>query len=201
MMKKLILASASPRRKELLSQMGLTFSVFPACGEEESSFQRPEDVVKELSLQKAKEIAGKTEEDAFVIGADTVVAFKGEILGKPLDKADAFRMLSMLQGETHMVYTGVAVVDAGTKETILNFVDGTKVSMYPMTEEWVHSYIETGEPMDKAGSYAIQGGCSLWIKGIEGAYSTVVGFPTARFYHELLKIGVDLLEQSGKNAG
>ena len=105
-------------------------------------------------------------------------------------------MLKSLQGASHMVYTGVAVVDAETEETILNFVDGTRVSMYPMTEEWIRSYIETGEPMDKAGAYAIQGRCSLWIKGIEGAYSTVVGFPTARFYQELLKAGIDLLEYS-----
>lgn len=198
MMKKLILASASPRRKELLSQMGLSFFVCPACGEEKSSFQRPEDVVKELALQKAREIAGRTEEEALVIGSDTVVAFEGEILGKPTDKEDAFRMLRMLQGASHMVYTGVAVVDAATNETIVNFVDGTKVSMYPMTEEWIRDYIETGEPMDKAGAYAIQGSCSLWIKGIEGAYATVVGFPTARFYQELLKVGVDLLAEAGK---
>lgn len=193
MKKKLILASASPRRKELLEQMGLSFSICPACGEEESSFHEPEDMVKELALKKAREIAAQTEEDAFVIGSDTVVAFQGEILGKPVDEEDAFRMLKSLQGASHMVYTGVAVVDARTGDVLLNFVDGTKVSMYPMTEEWIHRYIETGEPMDKAGAYAIQGGCSLWIKGIEGAYSTVVGFPTARFYQELLKAGVDLL--------
>lgn len=194
MKKKLILASASPRRKELFSQMGLAFSVCPACGEEKSSFQAPEEIVKELALHKAREIAEQTEEAALVIGSDTVVAFEGEILGKPLDKEDAFRMLKSLQGASHMVYTGVAVVDAETEKTILNFVDGTRVSMYPMTEEWIRSYIETGEPMDKAGAYAIQGRCSLWIKGIEGAYSTVVGFPTARFYQELLKAGIDLLE-------
>ncbi|MCI9383169.1 MAG: septum formation protein Maf [Lachnospiraceae bacterium] len=199
MRKKLILASASPRRKELLSQMGLAFSVCPAQGEEKSSFQRPEDVVKELALQKAREIADQTAEDAYVIGSDTVVALDGKILGKPADKEDAFHMLSMLQGAAHMVYTGVAVVDARTKETVVNFADGTKVFMYPMTEEWIRGYIETGEPMDKAGAYAIQGACSVWIKGIEGAYATVVGFPTARFYQELLKAGVDLLGQSGES--
>ena len=198
MMKKLILASASPRRKELLSQMGLTFTVCPACGEEKTGFHRPEDVVRELALRKAREVAAKTEEDALVIGSDTVVAFEGGILGKPADKEDAFRMLKSLQGASHMVYTGVAVVDAATKETLVNFTDGTRVSMYSMTEEWIRDYIETGEPMDKAGAYAIQGGCSLWIKGIEGEYSTVVGFPTARFYHELRKIGVDLLERSAE---
>ena len=107
MRKKLILASASPRRKELLSQMGLAFSVCPAQGEEKSSFQRPEDVVKELALQKAREIADQTAEDAYVIGSDTVVALDGKILGKPADKEDAFHMLSMLQGAAHMVYTAL----------------------------------------------------------------------------------------------
>ncbi|MCI8376427.1 MAG: septum formation protein Maf [Lachnospiraceae bacterium] len=192
MKKEWILASASPRRKELLSKMGLRFTVCPACQEEESSFQRPEEVVKELALKKALEVAGKTKKDAYVIGSDTVVAFQGEILGKPEDEEDAFRMLKRLQGTSHMVYTGVALVDAKTQETLLNFVDGTKVSMYPMTEEWICGYIERGEPMDKAGAYAIQGECALWIKGIEGAYSTVVGFPTARFYQELLRLGVEL---------
>lgn len=193
MTKKLILASASPRRKELLEQMGLTFSICPACGEEHSTCKEPEGVVKELALQKAMEVAGKTGEEALVIGSDTVVAFRGEIMGKPTDGEDAFRMLKELQGNSHMVYTGVAVVDAGTKEVLLNFVDGTEVSMYPMTDEWIREYIRTGEPMDKAGAYAIQGGCALWIRGIRGAYSTVVGFPSARFYQELRKIGIDLL--------
>lgn len=194
MKKKLILASASPRRKELLEQIGLKFSVCPACGEEESSYQEPEEMVKELALKKAREVAEKTKEEALVIGSDTVVAFQGEILGKPADEDDAFRMLKSLQGASHMVYTGVAVIDARTGEVLLNFVDGTEVSMYPMTEEWIRGYIETGEPMDKAGAYAIQGSCSLWIRGIQGAHSTVVGFPTARFYQEMLKIGIDLLK-------
>ena len=192
MKKKWILASASPRRKELLSQMGLRFSVCPADGEEESRFQDPQEVVKELALKKAQEVAGKTKEEAYVIGSDTVVAFQGEILGKPADKEDAFRMLKCLQGASHMVYTGVALVDAKTGEILLNFVDKARVSMYPMTEAWIRGYIERGEPMDKAWAYAIQGECALWIQGIEGAYSTVVGFPTARFYQELLRLGLDI---------
>lgn len=194
MTKKLILASASPRRKELLEQMGLTFSICPACGEEHSAHREPKEVVKELALQKALEAALKTEEDALVIGADTVVAFEGEIMGKPADEEDAFRMLKKLQGASHTVYTGVAAVDARTGEALLNFADGTEVSMYSMTDEWIREYIRTGEPMDKAGAYAIQGGCALWIREISGAYSTVVGFPCARFYQELLAMGIDLLE-------
>lgn len=193
MMKKLILASASPRRKEILEQMGLRFSICPACGEEHSACKEPDRVVKELALKKAMEVAGKIKEDALIIGSDTVVSFQGEIMGKPLDEEDAFRMLKELQGASHTVYTGVAVVDAKTKETLLNFVDGTEVSMYSMTDEWIHAYIRTGEPMDKAGAYAIQGGCALWIQKIQGSYSTVVGFPAARFYQEMMKIGMDLL--------
>lgn len=194
MKKKLILASASPRRKELLEQMGLAFRVCPACGEEESVHREPEKMVLELALKKAQEVAQKTKEDALVIGSDTVVAFQGEILGKPADEEDAIRMLKGLQGASHMVYTGVAVVDARTGKVLLNFADGTEVSMYPMTEEWIRRYVKTGEPMDKAGAYAIQGGCSLWIRGIRGSYSTVVGFPAARFYQEMLGIGIDLLK-------
>ena len=192
MTKKLILASASPRRKEILEQMGMSFSACPACGEEHSTCKEPDGVVKELALQKAMEVAEKLKEHALVIGSDTVVSVRGEIMGKPLNEEDAFRMLKELDGATHTVYTGVAVVDSDTKEVILNFVDGTEVSMYPMTDEWIRQYIRTGEPMDKAGAYAIQGGCALWIRKIQGSYSTVVGFPAARFYQEMLKIGIDL---------
>lgn len=196
MTKKLILASASPRRKEILEGMGLAFSICPAQGEENSSRQEPKALVEELALQKAREVAERTEEEALVIGSDTVVAVRGEqgetIMGKPVDEADAFRMLKTLQGNTHTVYTGVALVDAQTGETLLNFVDKTEVSMYPMTDAWIWNYIHTKEPMDKAGAYAIQGGCALWIRGIRGEYATVVGFPAARFYQETRKIGIDL---------
>ncbi len=198
MTKKLILASASPRRKEILEGMGLTFSICPAKGEENSTRQDPWGLVEELALRKARETAERTEEEALVIGSDTVVAVEGEqglaVLGKPVDEADAFRMLKTLQGNTHTVYTGVAVVDARTGETLVHFVDKTEVSMYPMPDAWIHEYIKTGEPMDKAGGYAIQGGCALWIRGIRGEYATVVGFPAARFYQELRGAGIDLME-------
>ena len=193
-MRKIILASASPRRKEILDQMGLTFEVIPSCGEEIITCTDPEEVVKELSLQKAREVAGKIMEPALVIGSDTVVACDGEIMGKPADEADAFRMLKRLQDSTHMVYTGVTVMDTETGQVLVNFAAGTEVSMYPMTEDWIWAYVKSGEPMDKAGSYAIQGGCAPYIRGIHGEYSNVVGFPAARFYQELLKLGIDLLE-------
>lgn len=190
--RRLILASASPRRREILAEMGLEFQIQPACGEERLETEDPVEAVKMLALQKAREVAERTEDPALVIGSDTVVASRGKILGKPRDKEEAFRMLKELQNASHMVYTGVAVVDTVTGEAVIHFAEGTRVSMYPMTEEWIWRYIETGEPMDKAGAYAIQGGCMPYIRELQGEYTTVVGFPAARFYQELLKKGIDL---------
>ncbi len=195
MKRKLILASASPRRKEILEQLGLDFDICPAAGEEKITTENPEEAVKELALQKAREAAGKVQRPALVIGADTVVAYQGKILGKPADEEDAFRMLSLLSGSIHMVYTGVAVIDAESGKVLAHFVEGTEVCMYPMTEKWIRSYIRTGEPMDKAGAYAIQGGCMAFIREIRGEYMNVVGFPAARFCQELLYKGIDLLGQ------
>ena len=192
-MKKIVLASASPRRKEILEQMGLSFTILPACGEEVITCTDPEEVVKELSFQKAWEVAERIEEEAFVIGSDTVVACDGEIMGKPADEEEAFRMLKRLQDDTHMVYTGVTVVDTANMQVCVRFAAGTEVSMYPMSEAWILAYIAGGEPMDKAGAYAIQGGCAPYIRGLNGEYSNVVGFPAARFYQEMLKQGIDLL--------
>ncbi len=192
MRKKIVLASASPRRKEILEQMGLSFTVIPAGGEENPVSREPAEMVKELALQKAEEVAASLKEPALVIGSDTVVACRGEILGKPADEAEAFRMLTLLQGGRHTVYTGVAAVDTEQGRILAHFASETEVSMYPMPEEWIWEYIRSGEPMDKAGAYAIQGGCALWIREIRGEYANVVGFPAARFYQELLKQGVDL---------
>lgn len=143
--RKLILASASPRRREILSNMGLNFQVHPACGEEKLETSDPVEAVKALALQKAREVADKTGEPALVIGSDTVVASGNKILGKPHDKEEAFRMLKELQGASHMVYTGVAVIDTVTGEPLAHFAEGTKVSMYPMTDAWIQDYIETGD--------------------------------------------------------
>ena len=194
MKKKLILASASPRRKEILEQMGLAFSLCPSSGEEQLNTADPEEAVKALALQKALEAAERQTDPALVIGADTVVAFEGRILGKPAEEEDAVRMLKMLSGNTHMVYTGVAVIDTETGRTVSHFAEGTRVSMYPMTEQWIRRYAASGEPMDKAGAYAIQGGCMPFIREIHGEYMNVVGFPAARFYQELLRQGIDLLQ-------
>lgn len=202
---KIILASASPRRRELLTQMDLTFEVMPSKGEEVITKQCPSEVVMELAEQKAGEIARQFADGAedeqkadtvkdgrgiLVIGADTVVVKDGQILGKPKDEADAVRMLSMLQGTIHQVYTGVCLIKkSGGQEICHSFYEATDVEFYPMSEEEIRNYVATKEPMDKAGAYGIQGKCAVYIRGIQGDYNNVVGLPIARLYHELDKIG------------
>jgi septum formation protein len=209
----MILASGSPRRKELLEQIGLEFEICPAKGEEVITTTVPEDVVVELSRQKAEEVAGGIVsylekgipvpfkeaaggQDILVIGADTVVAYDCRILGKPKDEADAKAMLTLLSGQTHSVYTGVTCVfisaDGRTGEHC--FFEKTDVTMYPLSEQEILRYIATGEPMDKAGSYAIQGKCAIHVKEIHGDYNNVVGLPVARLYQELRALGVDLYQ-------
>lgn len=193
---KYILASASPRRKELLRQMGLEFEVMPACGGEETQAARPADIVMDLARKKAGEIArklGQETEPAVIIGADTAVAFGDEILGKPKDEKDAYRMISMLQGNSHKVYTGVClIIPSGGGKEEHSFYEETEVAMYPMSEEERRRYVATGEPFDKAGGYAIQGKCAAFVKEIFGDYNNVVGLPLARIYQELRRLGIDI---------
>lgn len=205
-MSQIILASQSPRRKELLEQIGLEFEICPAKGEEIITKTIPEEVVMELSKQKAEEVAAMvssfgeqhkeitTPSDMLVIGADTVVAYDGKILGKPVDEADAKRMLTMLSGNTHSVFTGVTLVliDKSGRAGELVFYEKTDVKMHEMTEAEIDRYIATGEPMDKAGSYGIQGKCAIYIEKIDGDYNNVVGLPITRIYQELKKIGIDI---------
>ena len=205
-MSQIILASQSPRRKELLEQIGLEFEICPAQGEERITKSIPEEVVMELSKQKAEEVAAMvssygqehkditTPSDILVIGADTVVAYDGKILGKPVDEADAKHMLTMLSGNTHSVFTGVTLVliDKSGRAGELVFYEKTDVKMHKMSEEEIDRYIATGEPMDKAGSYAIQGKCAIYVEKIDGDYNNVVGLPITRIYQELKKIGIDI---------
>ena len=187
MKSRIILASASPRRQELLTQIGLPFEVCPSEWEEVTDKELPEEVVQELSYHKAMEVYERnvTEEG---IGADTIVACGGQILGKPGTRERAEEMLGKLQGGTHQVYTGVAFVwkEKGRTETA-GFYECTDVRVYPMTEEEIRCYVETGEPMDKAGAYGIQGGFAAFIQGICGDYNNVVGLPVGRVYQELKK--------------
>ena len=205
-MSQIILASQSPRRKELLEQIGLEFEICPAKGEEIITKTIPEEVVMELSKQKAEEVAAMvssysethreitTPSDILVIGADTVVAYDGKILGKPKDEVDAKAMLTMLSGNTHSVFTGVTLVliDKSGRAGELVFYEKTDVKMHEMTEAEIDRYIATGEPMDKAGSYGIQGKCAIYIEKVDGDYNNVVGLPITRIYQELKKIGIDI---------
>lgn len=205
-MSQIILASQSPRRKELLEQIGLEFEICPAKGEEIITKTVPEEVVMELSKQKAEEIAAMissysenhreitTPSDILVIGADTVVAYDGKILGKPKDEADAKAMLTMLSGNTHSVFTGVTLVliDKSGRAGELVFFEKTDVKMHEMSELEIDRYIATGEPLDKAGSYGIQGKCAIYIEKIDGDYNNVVGLPITRIYQELKRIGIDI---------
>ncbi len=183
-MKHIILASASPRRKEILELADLKFDVMPSDAQEITTKTAPNEVVMELASLKAKDIYKKSEKQSMIVGADTVVAYQGQILGKPTDEADAKRMLTMLSGQTHEVYTGVCVIEDGKTKT---FYEETKVTFYEISDEQINHYIKTGEPMDKAGSYGIQGKAAVFIKGIEGDYYNVVGFPIARFLQEITK--------------
>jgi len=186
---KIILASKSPRRKELLSQVGYTYECVVSEKEENTDAVQPSDVVKELSQQKAEDVCAKMEEDCLVIGADTIVAKDSEIFGKPKDTEDAKRMLSALQGREHSVWTGVTLIylrDGKKKKKV--FAEETKVHMYSMSEQEIEEYIRTKEPEDKAGAYAIQGYAAKFIKKIDGDYNNVVGLPVARIYQELKKL-------------
>lgn len=177
----IILASASPRRKEILENAGLRFKVCPADVEETTDKTEPPEYVSELSKRKADALdCGEN----IVIAADTVVAIGGEILGKPHDNADAARMLSLLSGKVHQVYTAVSV---RSKEKSLTFCEKTDVYFKELTKEQIDWYIKTGEPSDKAGAYAIQGRGAVFIRKIDGDYLNVVGLPLSKLYDVLRK--------------
>ena len=210
---RLVLASASPRRRELLSQIGLKFSVMPSTKEENAKTTEAGALVQELSRQKAADIweqlseetqdpdadqeqiseetqepnlNGKRQPELLVIGADTVVCCEGKILGKPHDREAAVEMLTALQGRSHEVYTGVTLYHQ--RETV-TFFECTQVEFYPMTEAEISDYIDSKEPMDKAGAYGIQGLGARFVKDIRGDYNNVVGLPVGRLYQELKSHG------------
>lgn len=189
--KKIILASASPRRRELLTQAGYEFEIQVSHKEEIYISETPDEIVKELALLKAKDIAEQNDaKNLLVIGADTVVAHKGAILGKPKSKEDAFEMIKGFQGDKHQVYTGVAILDydADGKETVVNHAVKTDVYVNSMTDEEIWNYIESDNVMDKAGSYGIQSGFAVYIEKIEGDYFNVVGLPISYIYEQLKQL-------------
>lgn len=188
---RIILASASPRRKELLRQIGLEFEIQVSQVEEVITQTQPGKVVEELSSQKARAVVDALDEEEYkegvlVIGADTVVAADGEILGKPKDESEAVKMLHFLSGRSHEVFTGVTLVykKQGRERIIKSFHERTAVVFYPMGDDEIAEYVATRDCMDKAGAYGIQGFCARYIKGIEGDYNNVVGLPVGRLYQE-----------------
>ena len=172
---RLVLASASPRRQELLRQIGCAFRVVASDAEEISGDGvSPERTAAENARRKAADVASREPDGAAVLGADTVVAVDGEILGKPKDEADAKRMLRLLSGRRHFVYTGLALAYQGK---VFQDVVQTAVWMDALSEEEIAAYVATGEPMDKAGAYAVQGMAAKFIPKIDGSFSNVVGLP------------------------
>lgn len=189
---KIVLASASPRRKQLLSQMGLEFEVVPSDIDEKLPADLPyEEAVQELAFKKASHVASLIDGHRLVIGADTIVV-KDEVLGKPKDKDDACEILYRLQGQSHEVVTGLAVVDNLTGKFKKSF-EKTIVEMAPLSMEEIEQYVLTGEPMDKAGAYGIQGLAGIFISRIIGCYYNVVGLPIHRLWMMLKEFGINPL--------
>lgn len=192
---KLILASQSPRRRELLARMGLDFTVIsPRIDEDAFTDPDPAALVRTLSREKALAVAKGQDPETLVIAADTVVVLDGQALGKPGDEAEAFAMLSALSGRSHAVWTGVTVCQGSRADTE---AECTQVTFRPLTGEEIRHYVATGEPMDKAGAYGIQGFGSLLVEGIRGDYFNVVGLPVCRLGRMLAAFGVDCLALAG----
>lgn len=193
MNKELILASASPRRKQLLTQLGLNFIVEPSCEEEKLVENNviPSEKAVLLAKQKAFSVS-RRHKDVLVIGADTIVVLDDKILGKPEDETDAKNMLSALSGRWHCVYTGVTVVDADTNHYISGYEE-SRVKFKNLNQQEIENYIKTGEPMDKAGSYGIQGKGAIFIEKIEGCYYNIVGLPLFKLSEMLTVFGYKIL--------
>lgn len=188
---RIVLASGSPRRRELMEQIGIRAEVMPSSVEERVTSDIPDQVVLELSGQKAEDVAEKTEgRDVLVIGADTVVASEGRILGKPGSVAEAGEMIASLAGKCHQVYTGVTLIyrDPSGEMRRKAFAERTDVYVYPMDEEEIRGYAGCGEPMDKAGAYGIQGRFAAYVEKIDGDYNNVVGLPVGRLYQEIKEL-------------
>ncbi len=185
-MEKIILASASPRRRELLSQIDIEYDVVLSNVKEHTKETLPDKIVMDLSRQKALEVALRTEEGRIVLGADTVVAVDDVILGKPTSREHAYEMIKSFSGREHSVYTGVTLVRKnGDTEKIVTFSEATKVYVKEMTDEEIWSYIDSDNPMDKAGAYGIQGRFAAFVEKINGDYSNIVGLPISKVYDNL----------------
>ena len=189
---KIILASGSPRRKELLLKIGIVPEIIVSHVEEKITSDIPAEVVMSLAEQKAVDVAKEMPEGTVILGSDTVVAADGKILGKPKSHEEAYEMIRRLAGRSHQVYTGVCLVKKGPEgeaDTVVSFYDETDVNVSPMTEKEIREYADSEEPMDKAGSYAVQGFFARYIDGLKGSYANVMGLPVHLVYQELKKLG------------
>ena len=200
-MKRLVLASASPRRSQMFEELGVTFTSV------RSSFHEPEhkkgelpgEHVKKNAEGKARAVSGRFK-SALIIGADTVVVYRNKVLGKPATQHDAFEYMQLLNGRTHAVYTGLSIIDAAESKVITDY-EKTLVAFRRLTNSEIRAYLLSINPMDKAGAYAIQGAGALIVKGIQGCYYNVVGFPVAKLEQMLLKTGASLFDyMKRKNA-
>jgi septum formation protein len=189
-MKTLVLASASPRRQELIRTYGIPVRILVSDVDESTPADwSPEHVVEQLALRKARAVLADVEENEIVVGSDTIVVLNGAILGKPKDVEDAIRMVTALQGTTHEVYSGVACIDKATGQALVDY-RRTSITMAPLTDEQVRRYVATGEPMDKAGGYGIQGKAAEFVTEMVGDYFSVVGLPVAALAQLLQQLGV-----------
>ena len=193
-MRKIILASSSPRRKEILSKSSLPFEIIPSQYEEDMTLaMEPDELAKHLSSGKAEDVAKKAT-DAIVIGADTFLTVDGHILGKPHTEAKAKEMLQLLSGSTHSVFTGYTIIDTKSKKKISKAVE-TVVYFKSLSEQEIEGYINTGEPLELAGAYAIQNMGSMFVKKIDGDYSNIMGFPLFNIVEDLKEFGISCWEK------
>ncbi|MDO7906888.1 Maf family protein [Paenibacillus sp. JX-17] len=196
--RRIILASTSPRRRELIASLGLPYEFMPSHADESTpETWTPEDIVEKLSLRKAGAILAEVQKlgrCGVIVGSDTIVVLDGKVLGKPRDEEDAFRMLNMLQGRRHQVFTGVACLDAETGRQLVKH-RSTYVTMKPLDKSAIRAYIRSGEPSDKAGAYGIQGLGAVLIDYIEGCYFNVVGLPVSLLSDMLSEFGMHVLAE------
>lgn len=192
-MKKIILASASPRRREILKTTGLKFDICVSDYEEDLNMKKePRALARFLSRKKAEDVAHKYK-NAIIIAADTFIVFRGKLLGKPHTAKEAEKMLTMLNGKAHSVITGFTVLDTGTEKRVSRSVE-TKVYFKKLPQKEIRAYVKTKEPLDKAGAYAIQGIGAFLVEKIEGDFLNVVGLPLAALTESLKKFGVSILK-------
>jgi septum formation protein len=192
-MEKIILASASPRRKELLEQIGISFEVIASNVNENITYQdNPDMFVEQLALMKAQEVARRVNPGHLIIGADTIVLIDNEILGKPENEKDAFDTIKRLSGKSHFVFTGIAIIETAEGRTMVSHAK-TKVIFRDIQDDEILAYIKSGEPDDKAGSYGIQGKGAVLVEGIDGCYFNIVGLPIACLCSMLKSFGVEVL--------